>query len=64
VPVQMSQIIIAAIRQAGGDPHLTIYPDAKHDSWTKAYATDALYSWMLAQQRGKPEVKTPGMPEP
>jgi len=64
VPVFLSQAMVAAIRQAGGDPHLTIYPDAKHDSWTQAYATDALYPWMLAQQRGKPEVKTPGLQEP
>lgn len=64
VPVQMSEAMIAAIRQAGGAPHLTIYPDARHDSWTRAYATDALYIWMLAQQRGKPEVKTPGLQEP
>lgn len=64
VPVQLSETMIAAIRQAGGAPHLTIYPDARHDSWTKAYDTDALYTWMLAQQRGKPEVKTPGVPEP
>ncbi len=64
VPVFLSQTMVAAIRQSGGDPHLTIYPDAKHDSWTQAYATDALYPWMLAQQRGKPEVKTPGLQEP
>jgi predicted esterase len=64
VPVQMSEVMTAAIRQAGGDPHLTIYPDAGHDSWTRAYSTEALYVWLLAQQRGKPEVKTPGLPTP
>lgn len=41
VPVQMSQAMNAAIRQARGDPHLTIYPDARHDSWTRAYDTAA-----------------------
>jgi predicted esterase len=62
VPVQLSETMVASIRSAGGAPHLTIYLDARHDSWTKAYATDALYTWMLAQQRGKPEVKTEGLP--
>ena len=64
VPAFLTQNMVAAIQKAGGAPHLTIYPNAKHDAWTQAYATDALYTWMLAQQRGKPEVKTPGIPEP
>src|SRR5207237_154858 len=64
VPVFLSQNMVAAIRKAGGTPHLTIYPTTKHDAWKQAYATDALFTWMLAQQRGKPEVKTPGLQEP
>jgi len=61
VPVMMSQMMAAAIQKAGGTPHLTIYPEASHNAWDQAYATEALYTWMLAQQRGKPEVKTPGV---
>jgi len=64
VPEPLSEAMIAAIRQAGGHPHLTVYPDARHDSWMRAYATDALFAWMLAQRRGQPEVKTPGLQEP
>jgi len=64
VPAMMSQMMILAIQKAGGTPHLTIYPEAKHNAWDQAYATEALYPWMLAQQRGKPEVKTPGVQEP
>jgi predicted peptidase len=64
IPAFLSQNMVAAIQKAGGAPHLTIYPTAGHDAWTQAYATDALYTWMLAQQRGKPEVKTPGLQEP
>ena len=51
-----------AIRNAGGHPHLTLYPDAGHDSWDEAYATEALYTWLFAQKRGQPEVITPGVP--
>jgi predicted esterase len=64
VPIFLGQAMIDAIQQAGGDPHFTIYPTAKHNAWDPAYATDALYTWMLAQQRGKPEVKTPGLQQP
>ena len=64
VPEMLSQAMVDSIKQAGGDPHFTVYPVPRHDAWTAAYATDALYTWMLAQQRGKPEVKTPGLQEP
>jgi len=64
VPELLSQAMVDAIRGAGGDSHFTIYPEARHDAWTKAYGTEALYTWMFAQQRGKPEVKTPGLQEP
>lgn len=62
--VPPAQVIgmVAALRQAGGHPHFTLYPDTGHDSWDKAYATDALFTWMLAQKRGQPEVVVPGVP--
>jgi pimeloyl-ACP methyl ester carboxylesterase len=63
VPPPMTINMAGAIRQAGGHPHLTLYPDAGHaEAWDLAYGTDALYTWMLAQKRGQPEVITPGVP--
>lgn len=64
VPVTMTLDMVAAVRKAGGHPHLTIYPGVNHVSWDRAYGTDALYTWLLAQKRGQPEVKTPGIPSP
>ncbi|WP_341839655.1 dienelactone hydrolase family protein [Chitinophaga caseinilytica] len=29
----------------------TVYPDAGHDSWTEAYNSDSLWTWLLAQRR-------------
>ncbi|HRW08138.1 MAG TPA: prolyl oligopeptidase family serine peptidase [Caldilineaceae bacterium] len=52
VPVENSEQIVATLKAAGGDPKLTIYPDADHDSWTAAYGTPDLYSWLLAQRNG------------
>ncbi|MBC8040030.1 MAG: hypothetical protein H7Y06_05770 [Opitutaceae bacterium] len=43
--------MIAGIQAAGGEPRVTIYPEAAHDSWTEAYANEELYAWMLAQKR-------------
>jgi pimeloyl-ACP methyl ester carboxylesterase len=62
-PGQMSAMV-DAVRQSGGRAHLTLYPDLGHDCWTRAYSTDALWTWLFAQKRGQPEVTTPGMPEP
>jgi pimeloyl-ACP methyl ester carboxylesterase len=64
--VMPSQIVamVEAIRKAGGHAHLTIYPDAGHDCWDQAYSTDALWTWLFAQRRGKPEVTVPGTPSP
>jgi predicted peptidase len=42
---------VAAFRAAGSDIKLTIYPDAAHDAWTKAYDTPELYQWFLEQKR-------------
>ena len=65
VPVGQTIAMINGIRQAGGHPHLTLFPDAGHEAtWDQAYATEALYPWLLAQKRGAPEVLTPGVPAP
>jgi pimeloyl-ACP methyl ester carboxylesterase len=64
VPPIMAAEMVAAVRQAGGHAHLTFYPDAGHDCWDQAYSTDALWTWLFAQKRGQPEVRTPGTPSP
>ena len=51
VPVENSEQIVATLKAAGGEPKLTIYPDADHDSWTAAYNTAELYEWLLTQRR-------------
>ncbi len=50
---EKSQEMVDAIKAAGGDPKLTIYPDAGHDSWTQAYNDQELYDWMLKQTKAK-----------
>lgn len=52
VPLHYTTDMVEAVRAAGGDARLTVYPDAAHDAWTPAYADDALWTWMCAQTRG------------
>jgi predicted esterase len=49
VPLVRSQEMIDGIRNAGGEPRLTVYPNAGHDAWTPAYNDEELYTWMFAQ---------------
>jgi predicted peptidase len=47
-----SQRMIDAFKQAGNtDNRLTVYPEADHDSWTQAYNTSELYTWLLRHRR-------------
>lgn len=51
IPPERSQSMVDAIKRDGGNPKLTIYPDAAHDSWTQAYDDPQLYQWLLEQKR-------------
>jgi predicted peptidase len=50
VPLVRSQEMVDAVKKAGGDAKLTIYPEAEHDSWTEAYNTPELYEWFLSHK--------------
>jgi predicted peptidase len=47
VPVEESKKMVEAVKKAGGEAKLTIYPDAEHDSWTQTYNNPELYEWFL-----------------
>lgn len=58
VPLAESVRMVEAVRAAGGDAKLTIYPEAGHDSWTETYANPELYRWLLKQRRdGSPAIR-------
>jgi predicted peptidase len=50
VPVARSQEMVNAVKAAGGDAKLTIYPEAEHDSWTETYNNRQLYEWFLSHK--------------
>lgn len=48
VPLAQSEAMVAALKKVGAtDVQLTIYPAAKHDSWTETFNNPDLYAWLL-----------------
>lgn len=51
VPVSESIKMVDAIKKAGGDAKLTIYPGAGHNAWDATFTNPAFYEWLLAQSK-------------
>jgi predicted peptidase len=54
VPLKEGQDMADALKAAGGDVKLTVYPEAGHDSWTETYNNPELYTWLLQHKRQAP----------
>jgi len=50
-PVKSVQVMVEAVKAAGGNAHLTVFPQPGHDAWTSPYRDDIL-TWMFSQRRG------------
>lgn len=50
VPPQESRKMAAAIKARNGDVRYTEFPKLNHGSWQAAYATEALWPWLLSHQ--------------
>ena len=53
VPVERSRRMVAAVRQAGGEPRYTEFPGVGHDAWTPAYRDPAVLDWLFSRHRGE-----------
>jgi predicted peptidase len=51
VPVDHSQVMVEAIKAAGGDPRITIYPNDDHNSWNDAFAEPELMPWLFSHKK-------------
>ena len=52
VPVAQSESMVQALRDIGArEVKLTIYPEAKHDSWSQTYSNPEFYQWLLEHKR-------------
>ncbi|MEC7582849.1 MAG: prolyl oligopeptidase family serine peptidase [Planctomycetota bacterium] len=51
VPVQRSRVMNDALQKAGAQPKYTEYAGVGHNSWNRAYASDAFWRWLFDQKR-------------
>lgn len=51
VPLGESERMVKALQAAGGTVRLTVFMQARHDSWSAAYANPQLYEWLLSQKK-------------
>ncbi len=51
VPPKGSEVMAAALKKAGADVELTLYPGVGHDSWTQTYRDPEVIKWLFAQKK-------------
>jgi len=51
VPLAASEEMVEALKRQGGTVRFTVYPEAKHDSWTETYNDPEFFDWLLSQKR-------------
>ena len=51
VPYTHSESVVAAIKDAGGDPKYTLYPNDGHNSWDDAFAEPLLIPWLFSHTK-------------
>lgn len=51
VPVGASEVMVKALREAGGKVDLEVYPGVGHDSWTRTYRNPEVWNWLFEQKR-------------
>lgn len=52
--------MVTAIKQSGGNIHLTLVPTGNHTCWIEAIQSHDAFAWMQAQRRGDPCWTPPG----
>jgi predicted peptidase len=57
VSPEESRRMIKALRDAGGTPGYTEYPDVEHNSWVHAYKEPHLIHWLFKQKLANPTSK-------
>ena len=52
VPLEESMVMVDTLKKIGvTDLQFTVYPEAKHDSWTETFNNPELYAWLLRHER-------------
>jgi predicted esterase len=51
VKADLSRRMVAALKEAGGEPKYTEFAGVDHNSWDPTYATEELWPWLLERKR-------------
>jgi predicted peptidase len=51
VPIKETEDMVNALKDIGSSVKYTVYPEAKHDSWTETYNNPELYEWFLSHRK-------------
>jgi len=51
IPISESESMVNRLREMDYNVKFTSYPGVGHDSWIRAYKTEELYTWFIAQSR-------------
>ncbi|MCH4886221.1 phospholipase [Acidaminobacter sp. JC074] len=51
VPLEASKRLVDVLEECGGNVKFTVYPDLRHDSWTRTYNNPELYEWLFNQSK-------------
>ncbi|MCW3463272.1 dienelactone hydrolase family protein [Chitinophaga nivalis] len=49
VKVTSSRVLVKALQELGSTVQYTEYPSGGHDAWTRTYANEAVFTWLLKQ---------------
>jgi predicted esterase len=55
VPFERSEVLVNALKDINPRLKFTAYRDVGHDCWTRTYANDSIYDWLLQHKRYKNE---------
>ena len=62
-PGHIVEAAVKALKDAGGSPKYTEYPNVGHNAWTPAYEDEALWAWMFEQKQARDQKQLPSKPE-
>jgi predicted peptidase len=59
IRLHTAEAMLKALKEAGAkDVELTVYPEARHDSWTPTYDDPKVWDWLLKQKRPSKRTKS------
>jgi len=63
VPIARAYQMVQALRDLHGRVKFTVFSEYGHNAWEPMYDDPDLYTWMLAQKRGKPAQQPSQLPD-